>query len=192
MALSPIMRDFLVRFQRTAIRETGRRPICLLRTPMEEDMLLPGCSRMGYSCWQPIAWEGGVMLGENAGAFHHSILEYLSLCQFLEIRFRLPIAGPNGALGFLYGRTFELYRNTHLSPPSRALEEAYLYQREHPAQPLAYCMAATCDAGEPILIMLRAEDGEVFVRRASGGEPLYFKLGLDRLLPKLQFVYDDF
>ena len=41
--LAPVLRDYLVRYQQMAIRETGHRPITWLRTPMEEALLLPGC-----------------------------------------------------------------------------------------------------------------------------------------------------
>lgn len=52
-------------------------------------------------------------------------------------------------------------------------------------------MAATCDGADPLLLMLRAEDGQAFVQYADrSAEPLYLKLAVDRLLPKLQFVYD--
>lgn len=130
-------------------------------------------------------------LGPLAEQFHHSIVEYLSMCQFLEIHFHLPVAHMNSPLSFLYNRTFETCKNTESAPPSRAFEEAGFYRREHPALPLAYCMAATCDGAEPLLLMLRAEDGQAFIQHATGDpSPLYLKLGLDRLLPKLQFVYD--
>ena len=46
-ALAPIMRDYLIRFQQTAIKETGRRPLTFLRTPLDEKLLLPGCQRPG-------------------------------------------------------------------------------------------------------------------------------------------------
>ena len=53
------------------------------------------------------------------------------------------------------------------------------------------------DEGLPILSAeheqkrLRAEDGQAFIQHATGDpSPLYLKLGVDRLLPKLQFVYD--
>jgi len=191
-ALAPILRDFLVRYQQTAIRETGRRPMTYLRTPMDEALLLPGCPRPGYAFWQPIAWPGGgVPLGEEAAQFHTSIVEYLSLCQFLEVRFRLPVAPKGSPLSFLYGRVFETFRSTESAPPARAFAEAALYARENPSLPLSYCMAATCDEGEALLVMLRASDGGAYLLRTQGEpEPLYLKLGLDRLLPKLQFVYD--
>lgn len=54
-ALAPIMRDYLIRFQQTAIKETGRRPLTFLRTPLDEKLLLPGCQRPGYAFWQPAA-----------------------------------------------------------------------------------------------------------------------------------------
>ena len=38
-ALAPIMRDYLIRFQQTAIKETGRRPLTFLRTPLGEKVL---------------------------------------------------------------------------------------------------------------------------------------------------------
>ena len=130
-------------------------------------------------------------LGPLAEQFHHSIVEYLSMCQFLEIHFHLPVAHMNSPLSFLYNRTFETCKNTESAPPSRAFEEAGFYRREHPTLPLAYCMATTCDGAEPLLLMLRAEDGQAFIQHATGDpSPLYLKLGLDRLLPKLQFVYD--
>ncbi len=191
-ALAPIMRDYLIRFQQTAIRETGRRPLTYLRAPMDEKLLLPGCQRPGYAFWQPIPWrDGAAPLGDQAGEFHQTILEYVSMCQFLEIRFHLPVAHMGSPLSFLYGRTFETCKNTESAPPARAFEEARLYRREHPALPLSYCMAATCDDAEPLLLMLRAEDGQAFIQHAVGDvAPLYLKLTIDRLLPKLQFVYD--
>ena len=79
-ALAPIMRDYLIRFQQTAIKETGRRPLTFLRTPLDEKLLLPGCQRPGYAFWQPIPWQdGNVPLGPLAGKFHRSIVEYLSM-----------------------------------------------------------------------------------------------------------------
>jgi len=185
--LRPILRDCLVRYQRSALRDTGRRPMTFLRTPMDDELTLPGCNRPGYTFWQPVAWpEGGAPLGERAGAFHQSIIEYLSLCQFLEVSFQLPVAPKGSTLSFLYQRTFETCKNTVSAPPARAFEEAFLYQREHPTLPLAYCMAQTCDGGEPLMLMLRAEDGQAFIL-AEGRCVLDLKIGLDRLLPKLQF-----
>ena len=58
-ALSPIMRDYLIRFQQTAIKETGRRPLTYLRTPMDEKLVLPGCKRPGYAFWQPVPGRTG-------------------------------------------------------------------------------------------------------------------------------------
>ena len=54
-ALLPIMRDYLVRFQQTAIKETGRRPLCWLRSPKDEALVIPGCRRPGYAFWQPLS-----------------------------------------------------------------------------------------------------------------------------------------
>ena len=49
----------------------------------------------------------------------------------------------------------------------------------------------SADGAEPLLLMLAASDGQAFIQRAAGeAAPLYLKLGVDRLLPKLQFVYD--
>lgn len=191
-AISPIMRDYLVRFQQSAIKETGRRPLTWLRTPMDEKLVLPGCQRPGYAFWQPIPWkDGNVPLGEHASEFHKSIVDYLSLCQFLEIRFCLPVAGSGSPLSFLYRRVFETRKNTESAPPKQAFQEALVYGREHPELPLSFCMAATCDGAQPLLLMLRAEDGQAYVIRAdSAGDPLYLKVGMDRLLPKLQFVYE--
>lgn len=191
-ALTPIMRDYLIRFQQTAIKETGRRPLTWLRTPMDERLTLPGCQRPGYTFWQPIPWkDGNAPLGENASSFHRSILDYLSMCQFMEIRFHLPVSNAGSPLSFLYMRTFETYKNTESAPPKRAFAEAELYTREHPGLPLSFCMASTCDGLEPLLLMLKAEDGQAYIQYAGRDmPPLYLKLTVDRLLPKLQFVYD--
>ena len=191
--LAPIMRDYLIRFQQTAIKETGRRPLTYLRTPMDEKLVISGCQRPGFAFWQPVAWaDNKAPLGKHAAAFHDSIRQYVSMCQFLEIRFHLPVAHMGSPLSFLYGRTFECCPNTENNPPERAFEEAGMYRREHPEWPLAYCMAVTCDDGEPLMLMLRAEDGEAFVQRTMAEtKPMYLKLGVDRLLPKLRFVYDD-
>lgn len=191
-AIAPVLRDYLVRYQHTAIRETGHRPMTWLRTPMDDALLLPGCTRPGCAFWQPVAWKDDKPpLGDAAEGFHQSIIDYVSMCQFLEIRFQLPVAHTGSPLSFLYGRTFEGCRNTVLHPPSRVLEEAGMYRREHPEWPLSYCMAVTCDDGEPLALMLRADDGEAFVQRTMAEtKPLYLKLGVDRLLPKVRFVYD--
>ena len=190
--LAPILRDYLVRYQQTAIRETGRRPVTWLRTPMDDKLLMPGCQKPGYSFWQPVEWPANkVPLGKAAEGWHESIVDYLSMCQFLEIRFQLPVASVGSPLSFLYGRTFEACRNTVSNPPSRVWEESLLYRREHPELPLNYCMAVTCDDGEPLSLMLRADNGEAFVLRTMAEtKPLFLKLGLDRLLPKLRFCYD--
>ena len=180
-ALAPIFSDMLVRYQQTAIRQTGRRPVTYLRSPIDDDLMMPGCTRPGCAFWQPIAWPKGQPRIGKAGKG----------CQFLEIRFKLPVAAGSSQLSFLYNRVFETRKNTLSAPPARALEEAQLYQREHPQWPLGYCMAVTCDAGEPILLMIAAEDGQAYILRAeSDVPPLCLKLGLDRLLPKLQFVYE--
>ena len=190
--IAPILRDVLVRYQQLALRETGRRPITWLRTPADQALLLPGCTLPGYSCWQPVPWKDDkAPLGKAAEGFHESIIDYVSLCQFLEIRFQLPVAPAGSPLSFLHGRTFETCPNTQSAPPGRAFEEAALYRREHPQLPLAYCMATTCDGGEPLSLLLRAEDGEAFIHRAmADGEPIFLKVGLERLLPKLRFAYD--
>lgn len=191
MALTPVLRDYLVRYQQMAIRETGHRPMAWLRTPMAEELLLPGCVKPGFSFWQPVPWKGGQpALGKAAENFHQSIIDYVSMCQFLEIRFQLPVAHAGSPLSFLYGRTFESCPNTECSPPDRAFEEAGMYRHEHPDWPLAYCMAATCDDGEPLLLMLRAQDGGAFILRTmTNNQPLDLRLGLERLLPKVQFIY---
>ncbi len=189
--LAPVLRDYLVRYQQMAIRETGHRPATWLRTPMEESLLLPGCARPGYAFWQPVEWKNKVPLGKPEG-FHQSIVDYVSMCQFYEIRFELPVAASGSPLSFLHGRVFECCANTTFNPPSRMFEEAAMYRREHPEWPLSFCMAATCDDGEPLLLMLRAEDGEAFIAHAmTDAKPLELKLGLERLLPKVRFIYED-
>ena len=98
-AMLPIMRDYLVRFQQSAIKETGRRPLSWLRTPEDEPLVIPGCRRPGYVFWQPIAWkEEKAPLGKQAAKFHQSIVDYLSLCQFLEMRFYLPVPASGNPL----------------------------------------------------------------------------------------------
>ncbi len=186
MSVSAIMSDYLVRYQQTAIRQTGRRPITFLRTPMDEALLLPGCSKPGHCFWQPVAWDGPVPLGRNAHLFHQSIIDYVSLCQFLEVRFVLPVSSAGSQLSFLHHRVFETCRNTKLCPPSRAFDEAAALAS---SQPLAYVMAQTCDKGDPLLMWIRAADGLIEVGRADGEKRFDLRLGLDRLLPKLQFAY---
>ena len=190
--LAPIMRDYLIRFQQTAIKETGRRPLTHLRVPMDEKLVISGCQRPGFAFWQPVAWtDNKAPLGDYAAQFHESIQQYVSMCQFLEIHFRLPVANMGSPLSFLYGRVFETNRNTESAPPSRAFEEACLLQKVQPQLPLGFCMAQSCDGGEPLLLMLRAEDGQAYILRPERDvEPLYLKISIDRLLPKLQFVYD--
>lgn len=190
--LAPIMRDYLIRFQQTAIKETGRRPLTYLRVPMDEKLVISGCQRPGFAFWQPVAWtDNKAPLGEYAAQFHETIQQYVSMCQFLEIRFRLPVANMGSPLSFLYGRVFETCRNTESAPPSRAFEEACLLKKVQPDLPLGFCMAQSCDGGEPLLLMLRAEDGQAYILRPERDvEPLYLKITIDRLLPKLQFVYD--
>ena len=49
----------------------------------------------------------------------------------------------------------------------------------------------TCDEGEKLLLMLRAEDGEAYIVPADQNrEPVYLNATLERLLPRVQFVYD--
>ena len=189
--LAPVLRDYLVRYQQMAIRETGHRPITWLRTPMEEALLLPGCQKSGYAFWQPVEWKNDKAPVGKPEGFHQSIVDYLSMCQFYEIRFELPVAASGSPLSFLHGRVFECCANTTANPPSRMFEEAAMYRREHPEWPLSFCMAATCDDGEPLLLMLRAEDGEAFIAHTmTDTQPVELKVGLERLLPKVRFVYD--
>ena len=65
------------------------------------------------------------------------------------------------------------------------------YAAQRPELPLSFCMAATCDEGEKLLLMLRAEDGEAYIVPADQNrEPVYLNATLERLLPRVQFVYD--
>ena len=191
-AHSPIFRDYLIRFQQTAIKETGRRPLSFLRMPMDEKLVLAGCKRPGYVFWQPIPWQDSQPpLGKHVSLFHQTIVDYLSFCQFLEIRFHLPVAPASSPLSFLYGRTFETFKNTESATPAQAFEEAVFYSKNHPELPLSFSMASTCDDGVPLLILLRAEDGQAYIHQGDGsGEPLYLKLTVERLLPKLKFIYE--
>ena len=44
---------------------------------------------------------------------------------------------------------------------------------------------------EKLLLMLRAEDGEAYIVPADQNrEPVYLNATLERLLPRVQFVYD--
>ena len=189
--LTPIVNDFLVRFQQTAIKETGRRPLTYSRTPMEEALIVPGCQRPGFVFWQPVAWPGtGAPLGEHAGMFHQSIVDLVSVCQTLEIRFKLPVTPAKSPLSFLYNRVFEIYANTVSTPPERAFDEAVFAYQTQAGAPLSFCMASTCDGQEPLQMMLDAADGQMYVLRAyEQDQPVYCKITIDRLLPKLRFIY---
>ena len=113
------------------------------------------------------------------------------MCQTLEIRFKLPVTPAKSPLSFLYDRVFETYPNTLSAPPSRAFEEAVFADRFSPNLPLSFCMAASCDGLEPLQMMLDAADGQMFVLRAYESEqPVFCKISIDRLLPKLRFVYE--
>ncbi|MBE0601520.1 MAG: hypothetical protein IH607_06995 [Firmicutes bacterium] len=190
--ITPIVNDFLVHFQQGAIKETGRRPLTYHREPMDTELVVPGCQRPGFVFWQPVAWpEGGAPLGEYAGKFHRNIVEYLSVCQMLEIRFKLPVTPAKSPLSFLYNRVFETYPNTVSSPPSRAFEEAEFAGQANPDLPLAFCMASSCDDLEPLQMMLDAADGQMYVLRAyDPDQPVFCKIPIARLLPKLRFVYE--
>ena len=190
--LAPIVNDFMVRFQQTAIKETGRRPLTYHRTPMEEALIVPGCRRPGFVFWQPVSWpETGVPLGENAGMFHQSIVDVLSVCQTLEIRFKLPVTSVKSPLSFLYNRVFETFANTVSTPPERAFDEAVFACQNKPGMPLSFCMAATCDGQEPLQMMLDAADGQMYVLRDyEQDQPVYCRITIDRLLPKLRFIYE--
>lgn len=190
-ALREAMSAYLVRYQQTAIRETGRRPLARARTPMDEALVLPGCQRPGYVFWQPVPWGGAQPpFGKRKALFHQSIRDYLSVCRFLEIRFRLPVTQAKTPLRFLYDRVFEASANTRFFTPGLAFDEAALAHKAEPSMPLAYCMATTCDDGEPLRILLGASDGQVCFARADGGEPVYGRMTVERLLPKLRFVYE--
>ena len=77
------------------------------------------------------------------------------------------------------------------APPEQKFQEALDYAAQRPELPLSFCMAATCDEGEKLLLMLRAEDGEAYIVPADQNrEPVYLNATLERLLPRVQFVYD--
>ena len=183
--------SYLVRYQQTAIKETGRRPLARARKPMDDELVVPGCQRPGYVFWQPVPWRNDQPpFGKHKALFHESVRDYLSICRFLEIRFRLPVTQAKTPLRFLYDRVFETYANTRDLTPGRAFDAAALAAKESPDAPFGYCMAATCDDGEPLQILLMAKDGQVCFTRADGGEPVYGRMTVERLLPKLQFVYE--
>ena len=101
------------------------------------------------------------------------------------------LAGSGSPYSFLYRRVFEAERNTDSAPPEQKFQEALDYAAQRPELPLSFCMAATCDEGEKLLLMLRAEDGEAYIVPADQNrEPVYLNATLERLLPRVQFVYD--
>ena len=129
-------------------------------------------------------------LGPLAEQFHHSIVEYLSMCQFLEIHFHLPVAHMNSPLSFLYNRTFETCKNTESAPPRAPLRRRGSTAGNTPPcrWPTAWPPPATRGAA---FAHAPRRGWAGFIQHATGDpSPLYLKLGLDRLLPKLQFVYD--
>ena len=64
-ALAPIMRDYLIRFQQTAIKETGRRPLTHLRTPMDEKLVLTIPNVVFAAGSPPIDGPRGLRLNAN-------------------------------------------------------------------------------------------------------------------------------
>ncbi len=192
VSLAPIMRDYLIRFQQSSIKATGHRPLSLIHTPMDEPLWLPGCTQVGYSYWQPIAWNNEkAPVGSYATHFHQSIIEYVSLCQFLEIPFRLPIAQSHRPLSFLYQRVFETFKNTHSMPPCDAFEEAFLLSHFQKDKHISYAFARTCDPFDPLLLMIHADTGFAYIDCVGHDLPLVeLHVSLDRLLPKLQFSFE--
>lgn len=190
--ISPIVRYYFLRYQQTAIRETGRRPMILRSKAINESLMLPGCPLKDYTFWQPIPWaEGNVPLGDNAGAFHSSIIDYVSLCQFFEMQFHLPIPAFNNTASFARERVFECIRNTEDFPPAAAFDKAVEIHAGTPEIPLYYPMAATCDSGHPIILGIWADSTEAFLLVPGGSnKPVWLCLTLEKLLPKLRFVYD--
>ena len=63
--------------------------------------------------------------------------------------------------------------------------------RENPHKIYVKVRADFTPDGRILPLMLRAEDGEACVMRTmTDARPVELKLGLDRLLPKVQFIYD--
>ena len=59
------------------------------------------------------------------------------------------------------------------------------------ADMLRYALSSRGKGIRPLLVMLSAEDGQMFIQRADrDAAPVFCKLTIDRLLPKLQFIYD--
>lgn len=90
-ALSLIMRDYLIRFQQTAIKETGRRPLTYLREPMDEKLVLPGCQRPGYAFWQPCPGRTGLCrLAQRPSSFTQALWNTCPCASFWRFVFICP------------------------------------------------------------------------------------------------------
>jgi len=84
---------FWFAFNREPLKETGRRPLTFRRIGRwTRGWSFPAASARGFVFWQPIAWpEDAAPVGEHAARFHRDVVDYLSVCQTLEIRFKLPV-----------------------------------------------------------------------------------------------------
>lgn len=177
-------RDFLVRFQQAAIRETGRRPTVALRDGIDRELLLPGCLSAGYSFWQPMPWpQNEPQLGDVAEPFHPSIIEVLTFCRYHELTFILPVPQRQGIYSFLYKRQFITAQNTLNVPPQLALREALERHGENSKLPLYFPFAVSDHQGEAILLCLQADTGECCLYRPGRNHdytPLGF--GFDEML----------
>ena len=191
-SLAPVFKDFLICFQQSAIRETGRRPITCTRAQMDTDLLLPGCESAGYSFWQPVLWpEGGAPLGEHAASFHTSIVEYVSMCRFFEIPFTLPVPEKQSPLSYLWGRRFQTFQNTLALRPETVMDEAVALYQNSGSLFMGFPFAVTFDRGEPLTLILRASDGVMFVSRAERDNAFTsLNTTLREVMPKLRFCFD--
>lgn len=171
-------RDFLIRFQQTAIRETGRRPTVALRDGIDEELLMPGCLSAGYSFWQPMPWPQDMpQLADMETHFHRSILDLFTFCRYHELSFVVPVPQRQGIYSYLYKRQFVTVQNTMKALPLDALNDAIIRHDQLSKLPLYFPFAATDPQGEAFVLCLQADTGECCLFSPSR-ENVYHSLGL--------------
>ena len=172
-------RDFLIRFQQAAVRETGHRPTLALREGIDRELLLPGCPSAGYAFWQPMPWPKPPQLGKAARSFHADILDVLTFCRYQELSFTLPVSPRQGPLSCLYRRPFLTQPNPLTRPPQQTLKAAVeRYEwRSHSDLPLYFPFAAADPLGESFVLCLDADNGKCYLH-CPNREDAYWALGI--------------
>lgn len=93
---------YLIRFQQTAIKETGRRPLRFFVLRWTKSCCCPGCQRPGYAFWQPIPWQDGQRAAGPAGGAVSP--------QHCGISVHVPVSGdPLSSPGSTYEQPAELF-----------------------------------------------------------------------------------